>query len=314
MTLSASAQVSRTAGNGTTTVFAYSATLWAASELLVYLVSSAGVATLKTITTHYTLSTSTFPATSLNVTMLTAPAVGETLVLIRSQALSQALDLVTADPMPSDLIERRFDILVGMIQNLSEKIDRALTLPIHSALTNLHFDAPTSGNDGEVLSWDEGGEGFVYQAATDLDVTLVSSYMSSLLDDASAAVARVTLGLKDALIIAASDETTALTTGTAKVTFYMPYNFTLTEVIATLVTAQASGSIFTVDVNQNGTSVISTKATIDNTESTSLTAATAPVISTSALTKGDKMTIDIDQIGNGSAVGLKVMLVGYQAA
>ena len=62
--------------------------------------------------------------------------------------------------------------------------------------------------------------------------------------------------------LAASDETTALTTGTAKVTFRMPHAMTLTSVRASLTTAQASGSIFTVDINQGGTSVLGTKLTI----------------------------------------------------
>jgi hypothetical protein len=109
---------------------------------------------------------------------------------------------------------------------------------------------------------------------------------------------------------AASDETTALTTGTAKVTFRAPSAFTLTGVRASLTTAQASGSIFTVDINQNGTSVLSTKLTIDNTEKTSVTAATPPVISTSAITDDAEITIDIDQIGNGTAKGLKITLIG----
>jgi hypothetical protein len=109
---------------------------------------------------------------------------------------------------------------------------------------------------------------------------------------------------------AASDETTALTTGTAKVTFRAPSAFTLTEVRASLTTAQASGSIFTVDINQNGTSVLSTKLTIDNTEKTSVTAAAPSVISTSAITDDAEITIDIDQIGNGTATGLKITLIG----
>jgi hypothetical protein len=109
---------------------------------------------------------------------------------------------------------------------------------------------------------------------------------------------------------AASDETTALTTGTAKVTFRAPSAFTLTAVRASLTTAQASGSIFTVDINQNGTSVLSTKLTIDNTEKTSVTAATPAVISTSAITDDAEITIDIDQIGNGTATGLKITLIG----
>jgi hypothetical protein len=110
--------------------------------------------------------------------------------------------------------------------------------------------------------------------------------------------------------LAASDETTALTTGTAKVTFRMPHAMTLTSVRASLTTAQASGSIFTVDINQGGTSVLGTKLTIDNTEKTSVTAATAATITTSALTDDSEITIDIDQIGNGTATGLKITLIG----
>jgi hypothetical protein len=110
--------------------------------------------------------------------------------------------------------------------------------------------------------------------------------------------------------LAASDETTALTTGTAKVTFRMPHAMTLTAVRASLSTAQASGSIFTVDINEGGTSILSTKLTIDNTEKTSTTAATAAVISDSSLADDAEITIDIDQIGDGTAKGLKVTLIG----
>ena len=109
---------------------------------------------------------------------------------------------------------------------------------------------------------------------------------------------------------ACSDETTALTTGTAKVTFRSPCAFTLTGVRASLTTAQVSGSIFTVDINEAGTSVLSTKITIDNTEKTSTTAVTAPVISDSAIANDAEITVDVDQIGNGTAAGLKITLIG----
>ena len=115
------------------------------------------------------------------------------------------------------------------------------------------------------------------------------------------------------LVVAASDETTALTAGTAKITFRMPRAVTLTAVRASLTTAQASGSIFTVDINEAGTSILSTKLTIDNTEKTSTTAATPPVISDTALADDAEITIDIDQIGNGTATGLKVALIGTYA-
>lgn len=114
------------------------------------------------------------------------------------------------------------------------------------------------------------------------------------------------------IIIACSDETTALSAGTAKVTFRMPYAFTLTAVRASLVTAQTSGSLLTVDINEAGTSILSTKLTFDNTEKTSTTAAAVAVISDATLADDAEMTIDIDQIGDGTAKGLKVTLIGYQ--
>lgn len=113
-----------------------------------------------------------------------------------------------------------------------------------------------------------------------------------------------------ALEIAASDETTNITAGTAKVTFRMPFAFTLTSVRANLNTVQPSGSIFTVDINEAGTTILSTKLTIDNTEKSSITAATPAVISDSSLTDDAEITVDVDQIGDAGAKGLKVILIG----
>ena len=115
------------------------------------------------------------------------------------------------------------------------------------------------------------------------------------------------------LVCAASDETTALTTGTAKVTFRMPYAMTLSAVRCSLTTAQTSGSILTVDINEGGTTILSTKLTIDNTEKTSTTAATAAVISDVNLADDAEITIDIDQVGDGTAMGLNITLIGTRA-
>lgn len=108
------------------------------------------------------------------------------------------------------------------------------------------------------------------------------------------------------------DETTAITTGTNKKAIRMPWAMTLTAIRASLSTAQTSGSIFTVDVNEAGTSIISTKLTIDNTEKTSTTAATAAVISDATLADDAEITVDVDQVGDGTAKGLKVTLIGYR--
>lgn len=114
------------------------------------------------------------------------------------------------------------------------------------------------------------------------------------------------------LVAAASDETSAITTGTTKVTFRMPCKVQLTEVRASLTTAQTSGSTFTVDINSGGTSILSTLITIDNTEKTSTTATTPPVLSSTIINDDAEMTVDVDVVGSGTATGLKVTLIGKQ--
>ena len=118
----------------------------------------------------------------------------------------------------------------------------------------------------------------------------------------------------EVLIVAVGDETTAITTGTAKVTLRMPWAMTVTAVRASLTTASSSGTP-TVDINEGagaGTSILSTKLTIDANELTSTTAATPAVISDAALADDAQITIDIDTAGTGAA-GLKVYLIGTRA-
>ncbi|MER9814307.1 hypothetical protein [Mesorhizobium sp. M0129] len=110
--------------------------------------------------------------------------------------------------------------------------------------------------------------------------------------------------------IAVSDETSDITTGAAKITFYMEAAVTLSEVFIGLSDPSSSG-IVRVNVKKAGVTIFSTRPSIDATEDTSLTG-TAAVLSTTSFAKGDKITIDIDDAGT-DAKGLKVTLIGvYQ--
>jgi hypothetical protein len=112
------------------------------------------------------------------------------------------------------------------------------------------------------------------------------------------------------VIVAAGDETTGVTAGTAKTTFRWVGAFALSEIRASLTSAQASGAIFTVDVKKNGVTFFSTKITIDNTEKTSKAAATPAVLSVTSIADDDEITIDVTQIGDGTAKGLKIAFIG----
>ena len=156
---------------------------------------------------------------------------------------------------------------------------------------------PTGGTAGQVLSKIDG---------VDYNTQWVTAgAVSSVNGDTGAVIVLVPIQ------IACSDETTALTTGTAKVTFRMPYAFTLTGVRASVTTAP-TGSVLTVNIKESGSTILSTKITIDATEKTSTTAATPPVISDSSLADDAEITIDIDTVGSTVAgAGLKVTLIGY---
>jgi hypothetical protein len=110
--------------------------------------------------------------------------------------------------------------------------------------------------------------------------------------------------------LAVSNEASDLVAGTAKLTFRMPYAMTLTAVRASVTTAPTGATVI-VDINENGTTILSTKLSIDATEKTSVTASSAAVISDTALADDAEITVDIDQIGSTvPGTGLKIWLIG----
>ena len=116
----------------------------------------------------------------------------------------------------------------------------------------------------------------------------------------------------EALIVAASDNTTALTAGTV-FTFYMPYAMTLTDIKASVLTAP-TGAELIVDVHDAGTTIMATnKLDIDVSEFHTKDAGTQPVLSDTALANNAKIEIIVDQIGSTVAgAGLVIYLIGYQ--
>ena len=115
---------------------------------------------------------------------------------------------------------------------------------------------------------------------------------------------------------AAGDETTPISLGNAKVTDRLPYAFTATGLKASLNTAQVGGSVLTVDLKWwDGAAFVtalSTLITFDNGEATSASAATQPVLSKTVFADDDIIRIDVTQVGDGTATGLKVTLLGQK--
>jgi hypothetical protein len=115
-------------------------------------------------------------------------------------------------------------------------------------------------------------------------------------------------GPREFIEFAVSDEATALTTGTAKITFRLPYATTFYQVPrASLNTASSSGSVV-VDVKVGGTSILSTnKLTVDASSKTSVGSTTTIALATTTASDDAEVTIDVTSAGTG-AKGLKVIL------
>ena len=120
-----------------------------------------------------------------------------------------------------------------------------------------------------------------------------------------------------AVQFACGDETTAIGATGQVLSFRMPFAMTLNAGIlgvkGSLVTA-GTGALLTVDINEAGSTILSTKLTFDASETTTVSASTPVVVSDVNLSADAIITVDIDQVdGGGVSAGLKITLMGSLA-
>ena len=192
MTVSSSTNRVSYAGNGSTTVFPYTYKIFDEDDLTVILRAANGTETVQTITSDYTVS-GVGNAGGGNVTMLTAPATGETLVVLREQDLVQELDIVPNDPFPADSLEAALDKLTFMVQQHKEELDRALKVSRTNTISTVEFTEAPATRANKFLGFDASGDLFV--ASTTGGGVIVSSYMQDFLLTSSSIAAFAYLGV-----------------------------------------------------------------------------------------------------------------------
>ncbi len=130
---SATARSGPYAGNGSTTVFAYTFRILNEAHLKVTLTSAAGVETVQTLTTHYSVS-GVGASGGGSVTMVTPPASGETLTVLRNVPFTQETDYTNQGAYYAETVEDALDLLTMAAQQLKEKVSRAVTVPVNSTI------------------------------------------------------------------------------------------------------------------------------------------------------------------------------------
>lgn len=171
MTVSSSTSKVTYSGNGSTTVFPYTFKILDQDEVLVQLkVNATGVITTQTITTHYAVS-GVGASAGGNITMVTAPASGTTLIITRNMAFTQETDYTEYDAFPADTHETALDRLTMQVQQVKEVADRAIKFD--SAVTGFDTTLP-SPDAGYVLAINDTEDGWDLVTLSNLttDLTL----------------------------------------------------------------------------------------------------------------------------------------------
>ena len=143
-------------GDGSQTVFAYSFKIFDEDDLTVILRNASGGETTQTISTQYSVS-GVGNASGGNVTMVTAPASGESLTIIREQPLTQGLDLVANDPFPAASFEDQLDKITFMVQQHQEELDRSVKGSKTTTITNPTFTEDATARANKVFAFDASG-------------------------------------------------------------------------------------------------------------------------------------------------------------
>jgi len=122
-------------GNGSTTAYGFSFKCYSGADLEVVLTSTAGVETVQTITTHYTVALNSNQDSSPGgtVTMVTAPASGspaEKLVIYNKLAYTQGVDLVSGGAFNANVIEDAIDRNTILSRRANEQVTRSIQIPI----------------------------------------------------------------------------------------------------------------------------------------------------------------------------------------
>lgn len=201
-------------GNGVTTVFPYSYPILRAADLKV---TVDGV--VQTLTTHYAVS-GVGESAGGNVTFVTAPANGLEVVLSRARAYTRVdTDYQRNGSFDEETVDADFDALMHLIQQLNAAGLRTIKAPESVSADQVISSADWAIRASKFLGFDSLGA-LTLLAIADVAPTAISAFISTLVDDPTAAAARTTLGAADASTVALkganSDITalTALTSGT----------------------------------------------------------------------------------------------------
>jgi chemotaxis protein histidine kinase CheA len=159
MTISSTTVRNSYSGDGTTDTFTYNFKIFQDSDIQVIIRSANGTETIKTITTHYTVTDA--GVASGGTVVFTAgniPTNTETVVLRRNIPQTQAIDYIANDPFPAESHEEGLDRATMAIQQIQEEVTRSLKLSKTNTMTSTEFTVGAAARANKILAFDAAGE------------------------------------------------------------------------------------------------------------------------------------------------------------
>ena len=159
MTISTTTIKNSYSGNGSTTAFSYTFKITADSEMQVIIRSSTGTETVKTLTTHYTVSgAGDASGGTVTTTSGNTVASGETIILRRNTTQTQGMDLIENDPLPANTLETAIDKNLAIAQELQEQLDRSFKISRSNTITSAEFTDSATDRASKTLGFDSSGD------------------------------------------------------------------------------------------------------------------------------------------------------------
>lgn len=197
MTVSATA---RRAGpyscNGATVAFSFSFKVFADADVQVIKTDSSGVQTVLTLTTNYTVSRNADQENNPGGTITTVAtyAAGNTITIIGAVAYTQTADITNASGFFPEVVENALDRVTILAQQLKELFARVISFPASDSAPSGEL-VTAANRASKWLAFDSSGNPIASVSAP--GTAIISAFMETVLDDASAAAARTTLGAFD---------------------------------------------------------------------------------------------------------------------
>jgi len=159
MTISSTTVKNSYSGDGSQTTFVYGYKIFANTDIKVIIRSAAGTETVKSLTTHYTV-TGVGSSSGGNVVFTSGniPTNTETVVLIRDVPQTQAIDYIANDPFPAETHEEGLDRATMTTQQVQEELDRAIKISRTNTMTSTEFAVGATDRASKVLGFDANGE------------------------------------------------------------------------------------------------------------------------------------------------------------